>query len=75
MVGPRELQKFSLTLLIEKKEMFSEASTPQFFLHSNLQKPHMMKIKWMGNNEFTTVTIKIKSYGKLWLTLRKAELC
>lgn len=34
-----------------------------------------MKIKWMGNNEFTTVTIKIKSYGKLWLTLRKAELC
>jgi len=28
MVGPRELQKFSLTLLIEKKEMFSEASTP-----------------------------------------------
>lgn len=55
--------------------MFSEASTPQFFLHSNLQKPHMMKIKWMGNNEFTTVTIKIKSYGKLWLTLRKAELC
>ena len=69
MVGPRELQKFSLTLVMKKRRCF------QFFLPSNLKKTHIMKIKWMGNNEFITATIKIKSYGQLWLTLRKAELC